>query len=339
MPPVGRAAMAALITASFATLTVVFSGPVDPPGERGLHVRPTPTAGGVAILLGTSVGALVLTMGDGLVGGRTLAAALALATLMGLLGAADDVLVLGARFKLAAQVLLAVTFCAGFARVEALTLPSGVLDLGPVVGTLGSALWIVAAVNAVNFMDGADGLSPGALVIALAAFGLACRMGGAPLVGQVAIVAAAAGLGFLPWNLPGGRIFQGDAGALFSGTLFASLALVAAGPSGAGHVSLWFGPLALLPLLTDVFLTLIDRARRRQPLLKAHRDHLFQRWQAARRASHLNLSLWVWGWMAASTGLATGLAALPEPWRPLLFAGALGLSVGTWIWIDRRVRT
>ena len=334
MPPLGRAAIAALLTAAIATFAAVVSGPVDPPSERGLHGRNTPSSGGVAILLGTAVGALLLASGPGLNGGPQLAAALALSTLMGVLGAADDLWDLGPRFKLMAQVVLALAFCTLFARVEAI----GGLNVGPVVGALGSALWIIVAVNAVNFMDGADGLAPGAMVIALTSLGFACRMGGATAVGDLSLVAAAAGLGFLPWNLPAGRIFQGDAGALFTGTLFASLTLIAAGPTGEAQVSVWFAPVALLPLLTDVFLTLIDRARRRQPLLKAHREHLFQRWLVARQASHRALSVRVWMMVAASSGLALGLTALPEPWRPALFESSVALSVGLWIWIDRRIR-
>ena len=339
MPPVGRAAMAALITAGVTTLAIVASGPIDPPGERGLHVRPTPTAGGVAILLGTSVGALLLAATSGMTGGTPLAAALGMATVMGLVGAADDLINLGARVKLLTQLVLALGFSVLFARVEVLSTPLGNLILGPVGGALGSALWIVVAVNAVNFMDGADGLSPGTLVIALAALGLASRMGGAKGVGDLAIIGAAAGLGFLPWNLPGGRIFQGDAGSLFSGALLAGLTLIAAGKSGEAHVSLWFGPLVLLPLLIDVFLTLISRARRRAPLLQAHRDHLFQRWQVARRSPHGRLAIAVWLMTGLCSALGLALPRVAVEGRGAVFAIALAVGVGLWVALDRAIRT
>ena len=66
--------------------------------------------------------------------------------------------------------------------------------------------------------------------------------------------------GFLPWNL-GGRLFQGDAGALFCGFLFAGLAILSTAPrAGSPGLSLYFGPLILLPFLTDVLLTLAHGA-------------------------------------------------------------------------------
>jgi Fuc2NAc and GlcNAc transferase len=220
------------------------------------------------------------------------------------------------------------------AHIEALSTPLGSVELGPVLGVLGSTLWIVVVTNAVNFMDGANGLSPGSLVIALTVLGLSSGHG----LGALALMGAAAGLGFLPWNLPGGRIFQGDAGALFSSALFAGLVLMAAGPLGEGAISVWFGPLALLPMLTDVFLTLLARARRRKSLLQAHRDHLFQRWLLARKASHGALSVRVWALMALAGLCAMGMQRLPIPQHSLVFAAALAVCVIGWRWSDRRVR-
>jgi UDP-N-acetylmuramyl pentapeptide phosphotransferase/UDP-N-acetylglucosamine-1-phosphate transferase len=327
--------------AALGTGLAVGCGPVDLPRDRGLHHRPTPTSGGIAILLGAACGLQAMAALDTTVfGSAPLAAAFALATLMGLLGAVDDVRDLSPRLKLALQAGLALLFAGSGCRVEALSTPLGTLALGPLIGTLGSALWIVVAANAVNFMDGANGLAPGAMVIALASLGTAACAAHLPGgIGSVALVAAAAGLGFLPWNLPLGRTFQGDVGALFSSTLFAALVLLAAGQDGEGGLSLWFGPLALLPLLTDVFLTLLARARRRVPLLSAHREHLFQRWLVARSATHAALSWRVWGMMIAAGALAAGLGGFPVGARAAVFAVALGLSVLLWRRIDRDVRS
>lgn len=333
----GAMALAGLAAAA-GTAVAVACGPVDAPKARGLHAQPTPTGGGVAILLGTCLGVAALALGRQLSGGGALAAALGLAVLMGLLGAADDIRDLGPRFKLLAQAGLALAYAALFARVETLSTPLGPLTLGPAVGVLGSALWIVVVTNAVNFMDGANGLSPGAMILALAALGLSALAGGQPGVGAVALVAAAAGLGFLPWNLPMGRVFQGDAGALFSSALFAALLLMAAGPSGEGAVSLWFGPLALLVLLTDVFMTLLARARRRAPLLSAHREHLFQRWLIAEGATHAELSLRVWGLTVLAALAAAGLVLVPVGLRSGVFALCLAVAVTAWRRIDAGAR-
>jgi UDP-GlcNAc:undecaprenyl-phosphate GlcNAc-1-phosphate transferase len=339
MIPLLVAGLAALAVAAAAAGAAIEAGPADAPKSRSLHHRATPTGGGVAILLGFGVGALAFARQAEVIGGPAVAGAVILSVLMALLGAADDVLDLPARFKLLTQGALALAFCLACARVERLSTPLGAVTLGPVIGVLGSALWIIVVSNTVNFMDGANGLAPGAMVIVLAGLGLAGLGHGAVAAGGLALIGAAAGLGFLPWNLPGGRIFQGDAGALFSSTLFAALALAAAGTSGEGAVSLWFGPTALLSLLTDVFLTLLARARRGARLLDAHREHLFQRWLLAKSATHADVSLRVWGLTALSTGLALAIETAPVWSRSLLFAAGLAASVFTWRRIDRRVMT
>ncbi len=332
------AALATALTACAATGVAVLSGPVDAPKDRGMHRRATPTGGGIAILLGLSLGVVLYAPGMAGLHNRDLAATLALALAMGLVGAADDLFDLGARAKLIIQTLMAIIYCAVVTRVEALSTPLGPVVLGPVLGGLGSALWIVVVTNGVNFMDGANGLSPGAMIIALAVLAVGAALGGASGVAVLALLGAAAGLGFLPWNLPGGRIFQGDAGALFSSALFAGLLLVASGHSGEWTISLWFGPLALLPLLTDVFLTLLQRARRGESLLKAHRDHLFQRWLLASGQSHGALALRIWAMMLVMGGAAIGLCFTPIAARSLVFAVALAASVWVWRAIDRKIR-
>ena len=339
MTPLLLAGLAALAVAAAATRAAIDAGPADAPKSRGLHHRTTPSGGGVAIVLGFGAGALAFALQTRFIGGPAVSGAIVLSVLMGLLGAADDVLDLPARFKLLTQGALALIFCVACARVERLSTPFGALPLGPVLGVAGSTLWIIVVSNAVNFMDGANGLAPGAMVIALAALGVGGLTHGAVAAGGLAVIGAAAGLGFLPWNLPGGRIFQGDAGALFSSTLFAALALVACGPSGEGAVSVWFGPTALLPLLTDVFLTLLARARRGARLLDAHREHLFQRWLLAKGATHGALSLRIWGLTVLSSGLAFGIEAAPVWSRSLLFATGLAASVLGWRRIDRSLRT
>ena len=198
--------------------------------------------------------------------------------MLGLVGAWDDLFDLGARFKLLTQIVLSLLFAVFVARIEAIPLTSGLnLPLGAVVGVIGTALWLVVVINAVNFMDGANGLAPGAVAITLLAFALTAFQQGAPSYGGTAIVAALAAFGFLPWNFPKARLFQGDAGALFSGFLLAALAVIGAGPRGQGPVFLLFAPLALLPFLVDVLLTLLVRAKAKKRLFDAHSEHLYQR--------------------------------------------------------------
>jgi UDP-GlcNAc:undecaprenyl-phosphate GlcNAc-1-phosphate transferase len=317
------------------------SGPVDPPRERGSHVRPTPTSGGLAILAATAVGAAVAAWGVKAAAGPgelwAVAWTVAVAGGLGLLGALDDMIDLGAKAKLLIQALVALGFAAGVARVQAIPLFGHLaLPLGPWIGVLGTALWIVVATNAVNFMDGANGVAGGAMAIALLALGLGALGAGEPVVAAAALAGAGANAGYLPWNL-GGRLFQGDAGSLSSGFLFAALAVVA--ERGGTGLYVYFGPLALLPFMTDVLLTLLLRARRGSSLLEAHRDHLYQLWLQASGRPHAALAVRVAMVMAGFGAYALYLQYAAPGLRPLFFCGALAVSVIGWRTWRRRLET
>jgi len=319
---------------------IAWAGPVDPPRDRGMHYRPTPTSGGLAILAGTSLGAFAFAIlargGDG-AALRIAATTLGFAGALGLLGAVDDMVDIGAKAKLLIQALAALLYAMLVARIEAVPLAAGLaIPLGPVLGALGTALWIVVATNAVNFMDGANGVAAGALAIALGVLGLACLGGGAPALGGVALAGAAANLGYLPWNVRG-RLFQGDAGALFSGFLVSAVAAAAAGRNGVGPVCLYVAPIALLPFLTDVLLTLLYRARRKQNLLQAHRDHLFQLWLQRTGRSHAALARRVAAVMLGFGVYALGVQHAPADLQPALFVVALALSVLGWRFWRKRL--
>ena len=325
------AGVAALGSASLCGL-IAWCGPVDPPRARGSHRRPTPTSGGLGLLAGAAVGtatAMALISPAGRCGLPAVAAVVATAGGLGLLGALDDMVDLGAKAKLAIQAVVALAFAFAFGAVKALPLfGSLTLPLWPWAGAVGAALWIVVATNAVNFMDGANGVAGSTLAVALGALGLGALGAGEPAVAAAAFAGAAANAGYLPWNL-GGRLFQGDAGALFSGFLFAALSVVA--ERGGRGLYIYFGPLALLPFLTDVLLTLLVRARAGQALLEAHRDHLYQLWLARPGRSHGALARRVAAIMGAYGGYALLVQHAPTGWRLALFGCGLAVCVGAWM--------
>jgi UDP-N-acetylmuramyl pentapeptide phosphotransferase/UDP-N-acetylglucosamine-1-phosphate transferase len=325
-PALFAAAALALVIAAAVAGLAAWAGPVDAPRSRGSHARPTPTSGGISIIAGTSLGLLWFVHAGGAGSGQAagVAQVLLFAGATGLIGALDDLHDLGAKAKLPLQGALALVFAIAVARIEALPLgPHAAIPLGPVVGALGTALWIVVTTNAVNFMDGSNGLAAGAAAIALAAFGVAASSSGLELIGAAALSATAAAVGFLPWNLRA-RLFQGDAGALFSGALLAGLAVLAAGRGGRGPVGLYLAPLALLPLLTDVLLTLLWRARRGRSLLQAHRDHLYQLWLQRTGGSHLALAWRAW----LATALCAAVALAVQARAPAMMPAAFAISVG-----------
>lgn len=331
--------LVALATALGLSAVLSWCGPVDRPRERGMHTAPTPTSGGLAIMGGLFVGVAALQLFGGAAPGRAVSWTLAIAAAHGLLGAVDDVFDLGARPKLAVQVLLALAFAGLVAHPHAFVLTDALaLPLPDWLSIPGTALWLVVVVNAVNFMDGSNGLVAGAAAVVaagLAALGLGQ---GLPAIGLVAASLAAACLGFLPLNFPKARLFQGDVGALFVGALLAMLPVVGA-TGGENGLPLWVGPIALMPILVDVLLTLIARARRREPLLQAHRSHLYQRWLASRGGDHAVLAWRFWLIMAAFTGAALFSARVGPGLAGATFLTSLMVAIAGWLWIDRRVRS
>jgi UDP-GlcNAc:undecaprenyl-phosphate GlcNAc-1-phosphate transferase len=331
-------AAAALVTAGGLCGMVAWAGPVDRPRERGSHHVPTPTGGGLGIMAGVGVGLVTFALlaPAPLAGVGKIAAVLGFASALGLLGAVDDLLDLGARVKFLAQIALGLLFAVFVARIEAIPVTGAFsLPLGPIVGVIGTALWLVVVVNAVNFMDGANGLAPGAVSIVLIAFALAAFAGGATLCGGAALTAAFANLGFMPWNFPKARLFQGDAGALFSSFFLAALAVIAAGSKGGGPVFVLFVPLALLPFLVDVLLTLLARARRRQRLFDAHSDHLYQRWLARHGRSHQVLAWRLFGVMAVFAAASLALERVGPADQLAGFIGATATAIVAWVLLSR----
>lgn len=313
MPPAILAGgfFAAFILAVALGLLVVWCGPVDRPRSRGAHSNPTPTSGGMAIIAATAIPLAVILWtwrtqipGSGMDG----LLLFAFAALMGLSGGIDDVFGLPARARLLFQIVLCLIF-ALFYRVTSLSFGFGLsVDVWPPLGLLGSAAWLLLGINAVNFMDGSNGLAVGAQSLALIVIaGLALAVApvaplawylGVPLV--IWACAAGAQLGFLPLNLPLGKVFQGDSGALFGGALVTGACLQV---KAYGIASVWLGGYLLAPLFVDVVLTLVVRARRRQNLLQPHKEHLYQLWLQHRDPSHGRLALRVWALCALSSAV------------------------------------
>ncbi len=219
-----------LLSFSISALTVpairavaLRTGALDEPDGiegRKIHDRPTALLGGLAVWLGV-VGAL-LANGVWPVG---LAPVLATATLLMAFSAVDDVRPIGSRPKFSLFLICAGLAVAAGASASIFS-PS---PLGTVLNVLLSFIWIVGIFNALNFLDGMDGLASGISVVIAVFIGVVAFETSQPAIGWAAAAIAGACLGFLPYNFrPGHRalIFLGDAGANFLGFMLASLALL-----------------------------------------------------------------------------------------------------------------
>ena len=286
----------ALLVAWIATrLMMVWAIPDVPDAERKLHRAPAPSSGGIGIMAGTLAGLGVFYLWLPHVT-PDMALCLAISLAGGLLGFFDDRAALGPKIKLLILLTLALGFVIFGPRLEVLPLWDGMSwHLGPVLGGLGTLMWLLVIVNVVNFMDGANGLSIGSSMVGLIFLSVVCgffsftQNNPAFLVTGYGLICALACAGFLYWNITGGRIFAGDSGALFVGLTIGTLGAWA-GTMGVHPLSV---ATCFLPLLSDSLLTLVWRARRKANLLMPHADHVYQ--LAIRNGqSHLHVASLYW---------------------------------------------
>ena len=327
------AALALLSAAAVWGMTRV--GAIDMPGDRSSHSRPTPKGGGVGIVLAFLVGVLVLYRYAEFsrIADPYFRAVICAAVGIAAVAFLDDLLYWPASAKLLAQVAAALLAVGGGLSLPFLRLPGfGTVPLGW-LGPALTVVWIVAATNAMNFMDGLNGLASGVTAIAslaLAAFGAWL---GASFVYLTSLILLAGILGFLPFNFPHARIFMGDVGSQFCGFLLAVLAITA-GRFEAVELSVALVPMLLAGILFDVALTLVRRALAGERLTQAHRGHLYQ---LAHRSGMPAVTVTLVHWGFATWGALCCLAFLlaAPVWKPVWVAAVLPPQFGWWAYVDR----
>jgi UDP-GlcNAc:undecaprenyl-phosphate GlcNAc-1-phosphate transferase len=213
-------------TASLLTPLMMFiatrAGIVDKPGGRKIHSRVTPLLGGVAVTI-SFISALLANM---ILDARDVVL-IAGGTVIAVVGLIDDWKNIPARYKLLIQVCVVLVL-----------IRSGIiLDLFPIHTTWGyllnatlTILWIVGLTNAMNFIDGMDGLATGVSAIISLFLGIVAFQTGQPFMGWIAIAMLGSCFGFFPFNFGLRRqasIFLGDAGSAFFGFVLSALAIKA----------------------------------------------------------------------------------------------------------------
>src|ERR1700728_3034743 len=222
-------------------------GYVAHPGERTVHKKPIPYGGGASMFMGFMVAVLAAAAVPQLrpifqdspeMTGVVLAAGAMFAV-----GLIDDVRDMSAPAKMAGQVLAAsILYFFGVTMYELKIPLAGFYLLTPGIIPLITAIWVIALTNAVNLIDGLDGLAAGVVAIGsgtLAIYGIRLMgLGVLPTdnIGPlVAIIACGICLGFLPFNFNPARIFMGDAGSLLLGVLMAASTMVIGGGAPPPH--------------------------------------------------------------------------------------------------------
>jgi len=240
------------------------------------------------------------------------------------------------RSKLLLHIGCAITVMVLGVVVDQVSLPGvGVWRLGWLAYPL-TLVWIVGLTNAFNFMDGIDGISGGAAVLAAGFFAAITFMNGSSFLYLVSLVIVVSSLGFLLWNWQPAKIFMGDSGSQFLGFVLAVLAVMA-GRFDASHVSYFVMPMLFFHYIWDTMYTLIRRMRAGERITQAHRSHLYQ------LMNRLGLSHARVTGVYVLIGVLQGLAALllvqlQGELRILVFVPFIALQLFLTIGVTRRAR-
>lgn len=230
------------------------AGILDAPGGRKIHDRVTPLLGGVAIIV-SFVSALLANM---ILDTRDVIL-IAGGTVVAVVGLIDDWKSIRARYKLVIQIVVVIILIR-FGIV--LDLFPNQTTWGYLLNALLSIIWIVGLTNAMNFIDGMDGLATGVSAIISLFLGLVAFQTGQPFMGWIAIAMLGSCLGFLPFNFSlrkPASIFLGDAGSTFFGFILASLAIKAAWADNNPIVSFATPVLIFWVLIFDMTYITVER--------------------------------------------------------------------------------
>jgi UDP-N-acetylmuramyl pentapeptide phosphotransferase/UDP-N-acetylglucosamine-1-phosphate transferase len=259
------APLLAFSVALLASLIIVTSKPLHGrftmdgvTGAQKIHSGAVPRVGGVAVVIGACMGGLLLTHASGLWWMLAASALPAFAS-----GLAEDITkVVGVKWRLLATILAGVIFSLasgysvnhiGFAPLDA------VLAL-PLVAVLFTGFAIGGVANAVNIIDGCNGLASGTAVILFGALGLIAESVGDEHLVMVTLVGMGAVAGFFVVNFPMGKLFLGDAGAYSIGFLLAALAVAL--PARNPEISPLIGLLVLVYPVTETIYSVFRRMMR-----------------------------------------------------------------------------
>ncbi len=290
------AAIASTLLTPFVVRLAHHVGMIDDVGERRMHDVPKPRIGGIAVFFGFAF-ALFAVLGvalshvhgffpadpheslqdqlrDQLEGAHNLVGLLFGSMLIVGVGIWDDLMGMRPRYKFAAQILVAgVSMIYGFVIPDVQNpITHQYMDFPLWFSIPITLLWYLGMMNAINFIDGLDGLLSGFTAIScIFLFAIAITKEN-PVVGLVVITLAGAALGFLPYNFNPARIILGDTGSLFIGYVFATVAII--GTSKTAIAVGLIAPLVVLALpIADTAAAIYRRARSGKSITEADRGH------------------------------------------------------------------
>ena len=260
-----------LVTTPFAKWMSIKCGAIDYPKDRGVHTKPMPRMGGVAIVLGFIITVLMVYHFDKSMNARQFAGFLVGALMIAGLGVVDDMKNLPAKLKFCVQILAALIVIMSGTRIQVVLWPvTAYLQKFSIPITL---VWIVGVTNAVNLIDGLDGLAAGVTSIAAMSLMVLCIMTGSTTAVVLTAALAGACLGFLPRNFNPAEIFMGDTGSTFLGFVLAVTSILGVF-KGYALLAMIVSVLCVGLPVFDTICAMLRRMAKNQPIMQADRGHL-----------------------------------------------------------------
>ncbi|RUS49241.1 undecaprenyl/decaprenyl-phosphate alpha-N-acetylglucosaminyl 1-phosphate transferase [Cohnella sp. AR92] len=275
----------ALALTPFVKKFAVKVGAMDVPDHRKVHTKIMPRMGGLAIYAAFTVTILLLLpwLPDSFLSDhdeKLIAGMLVGGTVIVLLGALDDRFQLNAKLKFLVQIAAACIVVFGFdIKINLVNIPFGsaMQPMGDWLSIPLTIFWIVGVTNAINLIDGLDGLAAGVSGIAIATILVMAAIMGQASVILLSAVLLGGVVGFLHYNFHPARIFMGDSGSLFLGFALANLSML--GFKQITIVSFVIPILIIGVPLSDTFFAIIRRLVNKKPIFAPDKGHLHHRLQ------------------------------------------------------------
>ncbi|MYL53991.1 undecaprenyl/decaprenyl-phosphate alpha-N-acetylglucosaminyl 1-phosphate transferase [Pontibacillus yanchengensis] len=260
--------IASILITPFVKKLAVKIGATDKPNNRKVHQKLMPRLGGLAIFLSFVLGMLFFFPDSTYTWPLIIGSAIIIVT-----GVLDDMRELSPKLKLGGELAAAIVVVAGGVQVEFINLPfgGGQLEFGYLSIPI-TILWIVGITNAINLIDGLDGLAAGVSSIALLTIsGMAITMGNTFVV-MAGLITLGSTVGFLIYNFYPAKIFMGDTGALFLGFIISVLSLL-----GFKNVTLFSFVIPVIILgvpISDTIFAIVRRYVQKKPFSAPDKSHL-----------------------------------------------------------------
>jgi UDP-GlcNAc:undecaprenyl-phosphate GlcNAc-1-phosphate transferase len=253
----------------------------DIPNERKIHTSPIPRLGGIALFMGLLISSLAVPLLLPVFFPAAWAVTFSLRyvpvfvafSVVHIMGLVDDFHNLRALLKFLLQIVAATLITVGGFTISRIRIPGlPIISLG-IFSYPVTILWIVAISNAINLVDGVDGLAGGITAISALSLGVISLLQGQPVPALFSFCLLGAVLGFLTFNLPPARIFMGDSGSLLLGFVLAVIPLmVTPGTTSIGDL---FAPatIMLIPIL-DTISAIVRRVREKRAVYSPDKEHI-----------------------------------------------------------------